>query len=380
VQEEVEQTAQEHGIDRDVAEEVEAVYRADDVPESGLPAEARRLAALRVLADREHEFYSEHFEGRTVSRAGAATLLMHAERLRDLARTDGVEGYRAAAARLVAFSRSFHLANALHRRFAIEAPLAHRLMGRFEVLLATRTVLQKLIRFDREQIGLLFGDDPSQELAALLDERLAGVERAIAALKLQYPVYARQLEVHFLARTAAQAEDEHYERLHDESIINRDVFDELARDLQRRRRLLERRPALDLGLDREDLIARVPMFATCDGNARRSVARLLRPRLALPGEAIVRKGERGDAMYFISSGAVEVRIETPVQLGTGDFFGELALLVSDRRTADVVALCYCQLLSLGARDLDQLFLTEPAIGQQIETVARARRAAALPAG
>jgi CPA1 family monovalent cation:H+ antiporter len=103
---------------------------------------------------------------------------------------------------------------------------------------------------------------------------------------------------------------------------------------------------------------------------------MLRPRLAVPDEVIVHKGERGDAMYFISSGAVEVRITpTPVHLGSGDFFGELALLVSDRRTADVVALGYCQLLSLAARDLHRLFGTEPALRDLIHAVAQARTAA-----
>jgi CPA1 family monovalent cation:H+ antiporter len=82
-------------------------------------------------------------------------------------------------------------------------------------------------------------------------------------------------------------------------------------------------------------------------------------------------------MYFISSGAVEVRIAPhPVRLGSGDFFGELALLVADRRTADVVALGYCQLLTLAARDLNRLFGTEPALRDHIRAVAEARTAAA----
>jgi CPA1 family monovalent cation:H+ antiporter len=134
---------------------------------------------------------------------------------------------------------------------------------------------------------------------------------------------------------------------------------------------------LDLGLQSDDLVGRVPMFASLDENARRAVARLLRARLAVPGEVIVRRGERGDAMYFISSGAVEVRIAPhPVRLGSGDFFGELALLVADRRTADVVALGYCQLLTLAARDLNRLFGTEPALRDHIRAVAEARTAAA----
>ena len=155
------------------------------------------------------------------------------------------------------------------------------------------------------------------------------------------------------------------------------MYDDLQRKLRPRRRAVEGRPTLDLGLKREELVGRVAMFAALDERTRRSVARMLRPRLAVPDEVVVRKGERGDAMYFISSGAVEVRVvPTPVHLGSGDFFGELALLLADRRNADVVALGYCQLLSLSSRDLHRLFGTEPALRDQIHAVAQARTAAA----
>jgi CPA1 family monovalent cation:H+ antiporter len=238
-------------------------------------------------------------------------------------------------------------------------------------------VLQNVIAFNRDQIGRVFGGGARAAMAQQLDCRFSAIERAIAAVKLQYPTYARQLELQFLARMAARLEEDRYRRLRAESIINQEVYEDLQRKLRPRRRAVEARPRLDLGLKREDLVSRVPMFAALDAKARRSVARLLRPRLAVPDEVIVQKGERGDAMYFISSGAVEVRIApTPVQLGSGDFFGELALLVADRRNADVVALGYCQLLSLGSRELHRLFGTEPALRDQIHAVAQARTAAA----
>jgi CPA1 family monovalent cation:H+ antiporter len=307
----------------------------------------------------------------------AANLLAHAARLRDGAHSDGVAGYQKAAARILAFNRALRLSRAIHHRVGIARPLARLLGDRFEVQLAARYVLQNVIAFNRDQIEKVFGAGPRAAMAQQLDQRFGAIDRAIAALKLQYPTYARQLEIQYLARLAARLEDERYRRLRAESIINQDMYEDLQRKLRPRRRAVEVHPTLDLGLKREELVGRVAMFAALDAKTRRSVARMLRPRLAVPDEVIVRKGERGDAMYFISSGAVEVRIEpTPVQLGSGDFFGELALLVADRRTADVVALGYCQLLSLAARDLHRLFGTEPALRDQIHAVAQARTAAA----
>ncbi|HXC89172.1 MAG TPA: cation:proton antiporter [Stellaceae bacterium] len=380
----IETVAREHEIPSEVVDEVTAVYgarrrnRADIAEENAqLPAELRTRSALTVLADREQEFCLEYFEGRTVSRRVAAALLAHTARLRDAARTQGTEGYQQTAARLRRFGPGFRLALALHRRVGIARPLARELSDRFEVQLAARIVLKNLAAFNREQIGPLFGSGPSAVMARQIELRLAEIDQAIAALKLQYPSYLRRLGTQYLARAAARFEEESYRRLRAESIINQEVFDDLQRGLRRRRRTVEARTVLDLGLKSDDLVRRVPMFAALDDGARRAVARLLRPRLAVPGEVIVRRGERGDAMYFLSSGAVEVRISPhPVQLGSGDFFGELALLVADRRNADVVALGYCQLLSLAARDLTRLFGTEPALRDHIRAVADARTAAA----
>jgi CPA1 family monovalent cation:H+ antiporter len=112
------------------------------------------------------------------------------------------------------------------------------------------------------------------------------------------------------------------------------------------------------------------MFSSFEPQARRKISRLLRPRLVVPGENIVRKGDWGDSMYFISSGAVEVKISpNPVRLGTGDFFGELAILNTRPRNADVVALGYCQLLRLGYRDFNRLMRANTSLRREIQTTA-----------
>jgi len=384
IPQEIETVGRQHQISPEIVAEVAKVYDGHGGEAAGavagtgeLPAGLRERVALYVLADREQEFCLEYFESRTVSRRVAASLLAHAARLRDGARSDGVTGYQRAAARILEFNAALRSSRAIHHRLGIARPLARLLGDRFEVQLAARFVLQNVIAFNREQIEEVFGAGPRAAMAQQLDQRFGAIDRAIAALKLEYPTYARQLELQFLARMAARLEEERYRRLRAESIINQDMYEDLQRKLRPRRRTVEVRPTLDLGLKREDLVGRVAMFAALDAKARRAVARMLRPQLAVPDEIIVHKGERGDAMYFISSGAVEVRIApTPVHLGSGDFFGELALLVADRRTADVVALGYCQLLSLAARDLHRLFGTEPALRDQIHAVAQARAAAA----
>ncbi|MFZ5676145.1 MAG: cyclic nucleotide-gated ion channel [Pseudomonadota bacterium] len=82
------------------------------------------------------------------------------------------------------------------------------------------------------------------------------------------------------------------------------------------------------------MVARVPAFAGLDGAALAELVSLLRARKFPPNTIVIRKGDEGDSMYFIASGAVEVVLpRQSVTLQEGDFFGEVAVLGRVRRTA-----------------------------------------------
>ena len=133
--------------------------------------------------------------------------------------------------------------------------------------------------------------------------------------------------------------------------------------------------ALDIGEGLNQMLRRVKIFERLDRSKIMFIARLLRPRFVLPGEEIVRFGERGNTMYFIATGTVEVRLpDQSIPLGPGEFFGELALLTKKPRTADVAALSYCHLMVLDGRDLRRLLRTDAALKQAIEATAEARLA------
>jgi hypothetical protein len=127
------------------------------------------------------------------------------------------------------------------------------------------------------------------------------------------------------------------------------------------------------------LMRMVPLFAGLTSVQMEEIAGLLRPRLVQPAKHIVRRGESGDSMFFITSGFVEVKVEPePVGLGPGDFFGEIALVLGGRRTADVVTMGYCQLLELRRVDFQQCFEAEPELIEKLRRVAEARLQAEPP--
>jgi CRP-like cAMP-binding protein len=75
------------------------------------------------------------------------------------------------------------------------------------------------------------------------------------------------------------------------------------------------------------------------------------------GASIVTHGDFGYVLYAIEAGEADVVIGEEVTgrtLGPGDTFGEIALLVTGRRTATIVARTDMRLLSLFDRDFRRL--------------------------
>ena len=84
-------------------------------------------------------------------------------------------------------------------------------------------------------------------------------------------------------------------------------------------------------------------------------------------------GDAPDAMYFIAAGDVTVLTAMgPVVLKEGDYFGEMGLLESKPRSADVVADGYCHLLALHKKDFNSLLAKREDIRAKIEAMAARR--------
>ena len=85
------------------------------------------------------------------------------------------------------------------------------------------------------------------------------------------------------------------------------------------------------------------------------------------GAFVVKEGERGQEMFVVESGSVEVlRGSGPAErrlslLAAGDFFGEMALLDDRPRSASVRAASECRLLVIDATTLDQMLREYPEI-------------------
>ena len=82
-----------------------------------------------------------------------------------------------------------------------------------------------------------------------------------------------------------------------------------------------------------DILARIPLFQSADPVCLHKLAMMLEPRFYETGEDIIKIGETGKEMYFVCRGQVEVfdaEGKSLTTLGEGEYFGEMALLLSAR--------------------------------------------------
>src|SRR6266704_5546813 len=92
-----------------------------------------------------------------------------------------------------------------------------------------------------------------------------------------------------------------------------------------------------------ETLRQVPLFESLDDEAAKKLCELLESLDCKANTFLFRAGEAGDAMYIIERGKVRICVQatdghevTLTELGRGDFFGEMALLDGQRRSANAV--------------------------------------------
>jgi len=166
--------------------------------------------------------------------------------------------------------------------------------------------------------------------------------------------------------------------------------------------LLVQYPAVSLALSRtlserlaqadqrfvERHLRRMSLLVGLSSKQLEDVSARLRPVKYRSGEVILTEGTPGDVMYLIEWGRVEVLSRTDGRsrilavLGEGDFFGEMALLTGNPRSATVRAVTDVDLLALYQPDFDELVLKYPTLAVTLGRVLsqRLRRAGEYLAG
>jgi CRP-like cAMP-binding protein len=137
-----------------------------------------------------------------------------------------------------------------------------------------------------------------------------------------------------------------------------------------------------MATDELDRLRALPLFAKLSDDALRRVRELVVELEVEAGQTLARADDPGSGMFVIEEGTVVVegRGRHVIELGPGEFVGELALLVPEAiRAARVRAKTDVRCLAIGRADFEQLLEEEPRIALAMLPVVaqrlwRARRA------
>jgi CRP/FNR family transcriptional regulator, cyclic AMP receptor protein len=118
----------------------------------------------------------------------------------------------------------------------------------------------------------------------------------------------------------------------------------------------------------------IPLFAQLSERERADVARFADEVSVPAGKTLAEQGEFAYEFFVIEQGTAEVTKDGRVlaQLGPEDFFGEIGLVESERRTATVVAKSPMELIVIFGPNFRRLERELPELATQIRKAIRER--------
>lgn len=130
-----------------------------------------------------------------------------------------------------------------------------------------------------------------------------------------------------------------------------------------------------------DALHQVPVFEDAPSAFFDKIKLCLRFEEHPAGKLLIREGQRGDAMYLIREGTIEVikDFQTIAVLGPGDIFGEMALINSEPRTANVRTATHVRVYKLNRLAFEGVIQSFPDVHERIRRLAEARKQVLQPA-
>ncbi|MGE0453733.1 MAG: cyclic nucleotide-binding domain-containing protein [Vicinamibacteria bacterium] len=136
----------------------------------------------------------------------------------------------------------------------------------------------------------------------------------------------------------------------------------------------------------ESKLVDTPLFRDFSQEELVAVIRGLRLHAYAPGEIICSAGEPGDSLFILTSGGVRAYMRDKRgkhvqvrEMSEGEFFGEMAVLTGNPRSATITAASDCELLELDRLTLNQISATHPNVRQVLQDFYKKRASHSIEA-
>lgn len=337
-----------------------------------LTQEQKVVVGLGIMAGQEENMLFETLKIQVLDWRTAEYLLARSERLVDSIRSSGMAGFEATLNKELKYPIGLKTAIYLHNLTGMNFWLTRSLSKRFIMLMFKWGIAKRLIAFAKSDIQPLLGSEVTEIIVAAHKQRVDLIDNALQALVLQYPNYAEHLQIAYLARIARSLERSRYRDMLSANLISGETYTDLLQQVHERWQVLDQHVPLDITLGAKDLIEKVPVFVGLEASSIQAIVKVLKPHIAVPGQKISTVTRRGKVMCFVASGAIVLDLPdgTTAELGSGQIFGEIAMITKSEFKASARSIGYSRLLMLTEKDFNKLLKQLPDLYAHIQTIAK----------
>lgn len=218
-----------------------------------------------------------------------------------------------------------------------------------------------------------------REVEAIYRRRMDRCKQYLHRIATEFPDFYLRFQTRLFTRIAFISSLQHVEESHQSGEMGSKAYTDVERRVRNALSALASISDPIPELESTDLIATVPLLKGLSRTVLMRIAKVARTVTFLSGDVIIGENEKGDALYIISRGLVYVykgEGDDPgdhiAELHDGDFFGEVALLGGQIRTATVKAKNPSTLIRISRRDILSLAQQEPELKVRLEEMRRLR--------
>lgn len=217
------------------------------------------------------------------------------------------------------------------------------------------------------------------KVVEIYQQRVARKRKRVNEIRRDFPDFYTSLEARLTQTAALASARNHAQTSFQHGNIGAKAFNRIDRLLNAATGRLPTVGNPNAGLDPVELIERVPLFDGLSSDVMAELAARTQTVTFLKGDVVIGQNEKGNALYIIMRGTVEVSHEDNgtatlvASLSQGEFFGEAALLGDEVRTATVTARTSLTLLRLTRRNVLSLAEKHDEIADRLKHAHAQRR-------